>query len=122
MRPETADLENEISSKKRILELLDPKINDIDADLRDQILVRDRQINEMNKTILALRASLKIIKESKKNELEITEQHKKLQNELLDLKQAQVDQEEHCNQEMAEHEKKRKFMERRKRAFNFKTK
>ncbi|CAG9315214.1 unnamed protein product [Blepharisma stoltei] len=106
MRPETADLENEISSKKRILELLDPRINDIDAELRDQILVRDRQINEMNKTILALRASLKIIKDSKKNELEITEQHKKLQKELSDLKQVQVDQEEHCNQEMAEHEKK----------------
>lgn len=99
MRPETIDIDNEINSKKRILELLDPKIDNLNQDLVSQIEVRDRQLNEMNQTILALRASLKLIKENKKSEDNPLEEIQRLKKEIDRLIQNQVGQEKECNRE-----------------------
>lgn len=53
------NLEVQISSRKRILETLDTKSENIDAEIKQNLLIRDQQINVLNKTILNLRNDLK---------------------------------------------------------------
>ena len=52
-------IEVQIHSKKRILEILQEKTENIDAELKRSILVRDQQINSLNKVILGLKSEIK---------------------------------------------------------------
>ena len=52
-------IEVQIHSKKRILEILQEKTDSIDGELKKSILVRDQQINSLNKVILGLKSEIK---------------------------------------------------------------
>ena len=53
-------LEVQINSKKRLLENFDVKTKDFDDEVKQNLLIRDQQINSLNKTILGLRTEIKI--------------------------------------------------------------
>lgn len=61
------NLEVQIHSRKRILEVLNEKTENIDGELKQSILVRDQQINTLNKTILGLKNELKSYEELAKS-------------------------------------------------------
>jgi len=73
------ELEAEIKSKQRILALLDRRL-DGDAALQEQIMIRDKRIEELNHRLIAAEAKLKIKKENSTAKLK--EQINKLTNDL----------------------------------------
>lgn len=60
MQEPLENLEVQINSKKRLLETLDTKTEDFDSEVKQNLLIRDQQINFLNKTILGLRTELKV--------------------------------------------------------------
>jgi chromosome segregation ATPase len=78
------NVEVQISNRKRLLETFDQKVQDIDEEVKNNLLIRDQQINSLNKTILALRAEIK----SKEEQLKASDHSSKiltLQKEIKDL-------------------------------------
>ena len=78
------NLEVQIHSKKRILEILQEKTENLDEDIKHAMLVRDQQINSLNKTILGLRSELKA-KEDLLKQNDHSSRISALQRELTEL-------------------------------------
>ncbi|CAG9312905.1 unnamed protein product [Blepharisma stoltei] len=76
------NIENLLVSKQRTLDLLNSKTEDLDKDLELQIQARDKHINELNKTILALKTSLKVSDEKRKQAKEHAIEAERLEEEL----------------------------------------
>lgn len=91
------DIDGMADSKQRTLDLLDPRTKDFNRDLEFQIIARDRQIDEMNNTILMLRTLIRI----KEEELKSSKVNK-IAN--IDKANSFIDQEEKLKEELR-HEK-----------------
>ena len=88
------DIENQLQSKKRTLELLSEQTESIDKEVQDQLLARDRHISSLNKTILELKTIIKSREDSRKDRnwaKEFAEQEK----DLNDLKKSKKSDEDH---------------------------
>jgi DNA repair exonuclease SbcCD ATPase subunit len=83
------NLEVMIHSKKRILEALEQKTENIDTELKQSIFVRDQQINTLNKNILGLKTELKTKDELIKqlNQTNMVASMQKQVSELLKVKE-----------------------------------
>ena len=79
------DIENQIQSKKRTLELLNEQTASIDIELQEQLLARDKHISSLNKTILELKTIIRSREDSKK-ERNWAKEFSELEKEIKDLK------------------------------------
>ena len=86
------DIENQLQSKKRTLELLTQQTEFIDKDLQDQILSRDRHISALNKAILELKTVIKSREDSRK-ERNWAKEFVELEKELAEFKKSKKDEE-----------------------------
>ena len=82
-------LEVQIFNRKRLLETLDSKTSDIDSEIKQNFLIRDQQINSLNKTILGLRAELK----SKEDQIKSLDHSAKIMNLQKQIKELTKDKE-----------------------------
>ena len=79
------DIENQIQSKKRTLELLNEQTASIDIELQEQLLARDKHISSLNKTILDLKTVIRSHDDSKK-ERNWVKEFAELEKEIKDLR------------------------------------
>lgn len=86
------DIENQLQSKKRTLELLSEKTESIDAEMQEQLLSRDRHISSLNKTILELKTVIRAREDSKK-ERNWAKEFAELEKELKDVKNSKKEDE-----------------------------
>ena len=78
-------LEVQINSKKRLLETFDAKTEDFDNEVKQNLLIRDQQINSLNKTVLGLRTELRL-KEDQIRQNDHSAKISTLQREINSLK------------------------------------
>lgn len=81
------DIENQMQSKKRTLELLNEQTGSIDKEMQEQLLARDKHISSLNKTILELKTIIREREDSKK-ERNWAKEFSELEKEFQDLKQS----------------------------------
>ena len=87
------DIENQLQSKKRTLELLTPQTESMDLELQEQLLARDKHISSLNKTILDLKTIIRA-KEDSKKERNWAKDFAELEKEVTELKKSNKDLEE----------------------------
>ncbi|CAG9318487.1 unnamed protein product [Blepharisma stoltei] len=87
------EIENLVASKQRTLDLLNPKTEHLDQDLQLQLEARDKYINELNKSILSLRTSLKLKDEKMKQAKELASETKRLEEELTNERKIRLNEE-----------------------------
>lgn len=78
------DIENQLQSKKRTLELLSQQTESIDKELQEQLLSRDRHISSLNKTILELKTIIRSREDSRKDK-NLAKEYFELEKELSDI-------------------------------------
>ena len=84
------DIENQLQSKKRTLELLNEQTEGMDKELQDQLLARDRHISALNKNILELKTIIRSREDSKK-ERNWAKEFAELEKELNDVKRSKAE-------------------------------